>query len=146
MQSDHKRIYIMNQEKINSALSSFANNLPEQPEWIILIKSSGEFVARIGEYPYFYPQAIDDFTAALWTHAHGTHLLNTMDHLNNGGLDFSVTFGGNRIFILFHLNYAYFLGLTFSGTKSLDALIDATQFHTIDMLEAINPSHPSTNA
>ncbi|MEO8611724.1 MAG: hypothetical protein ABI690_27745 [Chloroflexota bacterium] len=134
----------MDQEKIKLALHTFSNNLPERPEWTILMKASGEFIARIGEYPYFYPQAIEDFTAAQWTHAHGIHLLNTLDHLNHGGLDFSVTFGGNRIFCLFHLNYAYFLGITFNGLKSLDTMINAIQFHTIDILEAINPTHPTT--
>lgn len=135
----------MNQDRVDLALTSFANNLPERPEWVILIKTSGEFIARIGDYPYFYPQAIDDFTATLWTHTHGTHLLNTMDHLNHGGLDFSATFSGNRTFLLFHLNYAFFLGLTYDGIKSFNELIDAIQFHTIDILEAVNPSHPSTN-
>lgn len=132
----------MNQEKIKSVLHSFSNNLPEPPEWIILIKASGEFICRIGEYPDRYPEAIDDFMAALWTHAHGTQLLNTMDHLNHGGLDFSVTSAENGIFMIFHLNYAYFLGITFNGINSFDETVESVRFQTIDILEAINPTRP----
>ena len=133
----------MDKNKVTEALKKFSAALPETPEWIILVTVNGEFLSRIGDYPYFYLQPIDDTQAAKWTHAHGTHLLNTLEHLNHGGLDFSITFGGNRTFFLFHLNYALFLGITYNGVKSLDAIIEAVHFNSLEILEAVNPSHPA---
>jgi hypothetical protein len=65
-----------------------------------------------------------------------------MDHLNHGGLDFSVTIAENRTFMIFHLNYAYFLGITFNGIYSFDETVESIRFQTLDILEAINPTHP----
>ncbi|MBA3869688.1 MAG: hypothetical protein H0X30_11095 [Anaerolineae bacterium] len=133
----------MNKANIEQALKHFQAQLPEEPEWVIMVRTSGEFVGRIGEYHFFYPQAIDDSIATLWTHAHGIHILETLDHLNHGGLDYSMTFGGNRTFFLFHLNYAFFLGITYNGVKSFDAIIVAVLMNIDSLLEAINPSTPT---
>ena len=130
----------MDKSRVDQALKDFSAKLPDAPEWMIVIRVNGEFISRIGEYSYLPHMTIDDNTASLATFTHGMNLLTTLDHLRFGNLQYSLTIGSKRMFMLVHLNDAFFLGISYIGVQSIDATIEEVLLWSRDILEAVNPT------
>jgi hypothetical protein len=129
----------MDIKTVNTALVSLKTALPQEPEWIVLIRENGELIGKVGEYPYLTHRAIDDSIVVSAIHDHETHLLNVLDRLKQGNLQYSITVGSDRTFLLVNLNDAYVLVIAFVGVTSYDTLVDRVLLYSRDLLDAVNP-------
>ena len=124
---------------IEKALDNFVKALPEKPEWILVVDRSGKFIARIGRYPFKYMSQISDEIATHWTHIHGMNELETLDKLNHGNWQYSMSFGSDSTLFLFNLNDTFFMGMSYDGVQSFDAIIEGFRRSFGIVMEALYP-------
>jgi hypothetical protein len=114
----------MDKAKVDQAVEQFVKALPERPEWVVIVDRSGQFVTRVGHYTWRYGMQLTDEIATTYTHKHGINQIETLDKLNHGNLQYSMSFGSDYVLFLFNLNDAFFMSLCFEGVASFDAIIE----------------------
>jgi len=129
----------MDKAKVDRALQTFGNQLPEAPKWIILVTRTGELVNKVGAFDNLTSPLLDDERAASLLYDHALSEIKTLDNLKHGTYQFSVSVGSEGIYFLFHLNDAYLLGISYQMTvvRSIDAIVDAVLANFFSVLEAL---------
>jgi hypothetical protein len=131
----------MDDPTIALALQKLNSALPEPAKWMILLKRNGEVLGRIGEYLTYIPPPLKDELVASSTYAHATAEIEMLEGLKHGTFQYSISIGGDGIYFIFHLNDAYWLGISYQwvGVHSFDAVIDGVLGNFQQLLETLNP-------
>jgi hypothetical protein len=123
-------------KNVTTAIETLLSALPSQPRWTLLHTIDGKLIQKRGEFlhPSLSTQIV---SRATQEHRHAE--INLLDEVGFGTFQFSLHVGSQGVYIVFHLNDAYLLSLSYENVLliSFDAVIESVQNNFLPLLEAL---------
>jgi len=102
--------------KIERALATISEELPDTPRWVALITLDGAIVRH-------YPTLMDGDRIAVLTHSLITQSRHLLTDTGSGVFRYNICAGADGIYFIFLLGEAHLLALLFPHVTTIDAIL-----------------------